>query len=127
MLAPLAPVMVDMAKHALKESAWEIPWWTAPILIFAAQWIISHKALNTPRPDLISRKQLVSLVEMAHERDVDLDALARDISGDRDAHELTGREGNRVFDRLKKLPRIPFAPPLLPGNSDDDPDRTPVC
>jgi hypothetical protein len=118
-LAALAPVMIQLSNHLPAKYLW-----LAPLLVQAGNWLLAHKALAAPSPNLISRKLLRTVIDMAHERDVDVDAIAREISGGRDADQLTPREGNWLFEKLKATRRRSAATPITRGV--DDPDKTPA-
>jgi hypothetical protein len=95
-MAVLAPVMIELSQHLPARYLW-----IAPILVQAANWLISHKALKTSNPDLITRKQMKCLYEIGFERRVDVSLRAHERFG-KDIAELRPYEASILIKELKK-------------------------
>jgi hypothetical protein len=123
-LAVLAPLMIE-APNYLPPKYLGI----AMILVQIGNWLMQHKALKSPSPNLASRRALKTALDIAHERSKDANVASRELYK-QDITELTGAQMSSLINYLKgarkgnpskgNVPNAPWIPPIPPPATNEE-------
>lgn len=124
LLGILAPVMIQVAEHLPAKYLW-----LAPVLVQLGNWLLHNRALNSPTPNLASRKALKTALDIARECHKDANLVSQDLYK-QDITELTGAQMSSLINYLKgsrkatfpkgNVPNIPRIPPMPSRATNDE-------